>query len=454
MKFTTTNPTTGKIIQEYFYLTDSELQIKLTLAETSYKTWSKSKLETRINLLTHLADNLTANKDSLANLMSLEMGKRTVDGLAEIEKCAWVCRYYAENASKILKPKIIKSDAKKSYVQYDSLGVTLAVMPWNFPFWQVFRAAAPALVAGNTMLLKHASSVPACALAIENLFLNSGAPLGIFQTLLIDSSTVKSVISHQSIRKVSLTGSENAGISIASIAGQNLKPAVLELGGSDPFIIFPDCDLDLALNSAATSRLLVSGQSCIAAKRFIVHKDIYEEFLTSFKQILSSKKVGDPTNPQTDVGPLINQEAITTIEKQVQNSLNLGARLILGGKPLKGPGYFYPPTILADVSFDMPVFNEETFGPVAAVASFQTVNDALRLANHPHFGLGSSLWTKNQKTIDFFVQNLESGSVFINSLVKSDPRLPFGGTKYSGYGRELSAEGLYEYTNIKTVWIN
>ncbi|MCE7897864.1 NADP-dependent succinic semialdehyde dehydrogenase [Candidatus Microgenomates bacterium] len=454
MNFTSINPTTGKVIKEYEYLTPDQIQTKLELAETGYKTWSQTPLKSRIKLLKKLATNLLAKKSDFANLMTLEMGKRTVDGIAEIEKCAWVCQYYAENAEKILKPKTVKTDADESYVRYDPLGVTLAIMPWNFPFWQVFRAAAPALVAGNSMLLKHASSVPACALAIEDLFIQSGAPLGTFQTLLVDSSSIKHVISHPSIHKISLTGSENAGISVASLAGQHLKPTVLELGGSDPFIILPDCNLDLALQAASTSRLLVAGQSCIAAKRFIVHKNLYEAFIEGFTKILSSKKLGDPSNPETDIGPLINREALVALDRQVKQSLDAGAKLILGGKLLDSTGYFYPPTILSDVTPEMPVFAEETFGPVAAISIFSELDEALKLANHPHFGLGASVWTNNKNVINFFAQKLESGSVFVNSLVKSDPRLPFGGTKYSGYGRELASEGLYEYTNIKTVWIN
>lgn len=454
MKFWSVNPTTGEKNKEYIYLTPSQINTKLALAEKAFSNWSNTPISSRTELLLRVADLLLTQKNDLAKLMSTEMGKRIVDGIAEIEKCARVVRFYAEQGPNILTPQVIPTEAKKSYIRFDPLGVTLAIMPWNFPFWQVFRAAAPSLLAGNSMVLKHASSVPGCALAIEQLFVQAGAPLGLFQTLLVKGADTAHIIRHPSLRKIALTGSEDAGRSVASLAGDLLIPTVLELGGSDPFIICADADLDRAITTAATARLLVAGQSCIAAKRFIVEKSIYGEFITRFSQLLATKKLGDPADPATDVGPLINQKAVGTLHDQVTRSLQMGAKLKTGGKKVTGAGFFYPPTLLYDVAPDMPVVAEETFGPVAAVSSFTNINDALSQANHPHFGLGASVWTKDPQNISFFTKNLQAGSVFVNEMVKSDPRLPFGGTHASGYGRELGSFGLYEYTNIKTVWIN
>ncbi len=454
MKFNSINPATGKIIKTYTYHTPTEIDQISQQSHDTYLSWSKTPLPTRTTLLHNLSKVLLEKKAELAALATTEMGKKTSDAIAEIEKCALVCSYYADHAPTMLRPKHVKTEAKQSLVRYDPLGVCLAIMPWNFPYWQVFRAAAPAIVAGNTMLLKHASCVPGVAVAIEHIFLEAGAPAGLFQTILIPGPETSRLIKNPYLRKISLTGSETAGISVAALAGSQLIPTVLELGGSDPFIVFPDADIKAAVTAATTSRLLVSGQSCIAAKRFIIHQDIYESFLNLFKESLEKKVMGDPSDPETDLGPLINQDAVQTLHQQVQASLKAGAKLITGGYLPDIAGYYYPSTILSGVTPTMPVYQEETFGPVAAVSSFRTIDEALSLANHPHFGLGSSVWTSDQTIIDRLTRELESGSVFVNAMVKSDPRLPFGGTKKSGYGRELSLEGLHEYTNIKTVWIN
>lgn len=452
--FSSVSPTTGKIIKSYETISSSEIDKKIVLADQTFRTWRHSTFADRKALFLKIANNLLKNRESLAAIMTQEMGKRTSEGLAEIDKCALVCQYYADNAEKLLQDELVSTEAKKSYVTFSPLGVTLAIMPWNFPFWQVFRAAAPSLMSGNSMLLKHASSVPGCALAIEKLFLSSGAPVGLFQTLLISGSDTKQVIESPFVRLVSLTGSEDAGSQVAALAGANIKRTILELGGSDPFIVMPDADIELAASTAATARMIVSGQSCIAAKRFIVHQDVVKQFTELFKQHLEAKKIGDPSDPTTEVGPLSSASIRTTIHDQVVRSIAAGATLVTGGTVPSMPGYFYPPTILSGVKSDMPVAIEETFGPVAAIISVSSAIEALDIANNSHFGLGSSVWTKDKKNIDFFTKNLEAGCVFVNSMVKSDPRLPFGGTKFSGYGRELSSYGLKEFVNIKTIWIN
>lgn len=452
--FHTTNPTTGKLLKNYETLSKSELEIKIALAQTTFTNWKKSSFKDRSKLLLSVADILTDKRLELAALMTLEMGKRKSEGLAEIDKCALVCKYYATNAELQLADQLVQSEAAKSYIKFMPLGVVFAIMPWNFPFWQVFRAACPAIMAGNTMLLKHASSVPACALAIESMFKEAGAIDGVFQTLLISGSETDTVISNPSVRLVSLTGSEEAGMKVAALAGNHIKRTVLELGGSDPFIVMPDADIELAAKTAAVSRMIVSGQSCIAAKRFIVHKDIKDEFIQIFKSALESKKIGDPADDSTDVGPLSSASIRDTIHDQVVRSIKQGAVLVTGGKVPAGPGFFYPPTILKDVTVDMVVAQEETFGPVAAVITVNSKEEALEIANNSHFGLGSSIWSNDKETISYFTDNLEAGCVFVNSMVKSDPRLPFGGTKFSGYGRELSEYGIKEFVNIKTIWVN
>lgn len=451
---TSLNPATGQPIKSYQTLSHSDVTTKIDLASQAFRSWQTTTFAHRTQLLRKIAKILHADRPKLAALMTVEMGKRVSEGLAEIDKCALVCEYYGQNAQAILQYEIVKTEAKSSYISFSPLGVVLAIMPWNFPFWQVFRAAAPAIMAGNTMLLKHASSVPGCALAIEDIFIRAGSPPGLFQTLLISGSDTEQVIRNPIIRLVSLTGSEEAGAKVATLAGTHLKKVVLELGGSDPFIVMDDADLEEAACTAATARLIVSGQSCIAAKRFIVHQAVEEQFTQLLKGHFEAKTIGDPSDPQTDVGPLSSAQTLATIHDQVTRSRDQGATIITGGKPIKRPGYFYPPTILSRVTPTMPVATEETFGPVAAILTVGTKEEALKIANESHFGLGSSVWTKAPSTIKFFTERLEAGCVFINSMVKSDPRLPFGGTKFSGFGRELGSYGLKELVNLKTIWIN
>lgn len=452
--FSTTNPTTGQIIQTYSTLSKVELEAKISLSQQTFMSWSKSSFPDRSKLLTKIADILTDKRLELAELMTIEMGKRKAEGLAEIDKCVLLCKYYAKEAESQLSDQMVQTEASKSYIKFMPLGVVFAIMPWNFPFWQVFRAACPAIMAGNTMLLKHASSVPACALAIERIFKQAGAKKGLFQTLLISGPESETVIASPFVRLVSLTGSEEAGMKVASLAGKHIKRTVLELGGSDPFIVMPDADIQQAATTAATSRMIVTGQSCIAAKRFIVHKDIKDKFVKLFKSALESKKMGNPADDSTDVGPLSSAFIRDTIHDQVTRSLKQGAKLITGGYIPESKGFFYPPTILSDVTSNMIVSTEETFGPVAAVITVNSKEEALKVANNSHFGLGSSVWSNDDSTIVYFTDNLEAGCVFVNSMVKSDPRLPFGGTKFSGYGRELSEYGIKEFVNIKTIWLN
>ena len=385
--------------------------------------------------------------------MTLEMGKPISQAEAEAEKCAWVCDYYADNAESILKEEFIQTDASESYVRFDPLGVVLAVMPWNFPFWQVFRFAAPALMAGNVGILKHASNVPMCAEAIENIFLEAGFPEGAFKNLVISSKPVKNIIDNPLVKAATLTGSENAGRNVAERSGKNLKKTVMELGGSDPFIILPDADLEKASSVAVTARMINNGQSCIAAKRFIITEAVYDEFLELFLSKMQAVKMGDPMNPETELGPLARKDLMLELDEQVKQSVEAGAEILTGGKPVDGKGYFYPPTVLVNIGKGSPAYEQELFGPVASVIKAKDEADAIRIANDTDFGLGASLWTNNIQHAKELAKEIESGSVFINGLVKSDPRLPFGGIKISGYGRELSHYGIKEFVNIKTVWI-
>lgn len=453
-KFVSTNPSTGQIINTYETISSDEIDKKIDLAQITFETWRQSNFKVRTELLTNVAKKLKEQREELAKMMSLEMGKRISEGLAEIDKCALVCEYYANNSESLLKDEIVVTEAKKSYVTFTPMGVVLAIMPWNFPFWQVFRAAAPAIMSGNAMLLKHASSVPECALVIEKIFIAAGAPIGLFQTLLISGSQSKQVIENKKVRLVSLTGSEEAGMAVAEVAGRNIKKVVLELGGSDPFIVMNDADINLAAQTASKARLIVSGQSCIAAKRFIVHKEVVDEFVKLLQENFENKKIGDPLDLQTEIGPMSSQMAVDVLQDQVSRSVKQGAKLITGGKQVNRAGYYYQPTILTNVNREMTVSTEETFGPVAAIITVNNANEALKIANDSHFGLGSSLWTTDQATIETFVKNIEAGSIFVNSMVKSDPRLPFGGTRFSGFGRELSGYGLKEFTNVKSVWID
>ena len=404
------------------------------------------------------AEILEDEKKSFARTMTLEMGKPINAAVQEAEKCAWVCRYYAENAERHLADEIVETNATKSFIRYQPLGVVLAVMPWNFPFWQVFRFAAPALMAGNVGLLKHASNVPQCALAIEDIFRRAGFMEGAFQTLLIGSDAVQTVLEDPRVAAATLTGSEPAGRSVASIAGRQIKKTVLELGGSDPFIVMPSADFEDAVSTAVKARTINNGQSCIAAKRFIVHDEIYDRFEKEFVESMKRLRVGDPIEESIDVGPLATEQILKDLEEQVQVSVAAGAKLLTGGHRVKfdgalARGNFYEPTVLVDIPKDSPAYRDEIFGPVASLFRIGTLGEAIDLANATTFGLGSAAWTNEEKERDRFINDLEAGCVFINGMVASDPRLPFGGVKHSGYGRELSYFGIREFVNIKTVWI-
>lgn len=445
------NPATEEVLAEFPILTKDQLEEKIDLSCSTFELWKKVPFSKKKILMKKVAAILLKEKEKLAKTITLEMGKTIRESLIEVEKCATVCSFFAEEAEEIVKKEVIKTEAKESYIRFDPLGIIFAIMPWNFPFWQVFRAAAPALMVGNTMLLKHASNVPQSSQLIEKIFLEAGFPKGSFQNLLIDASMSKEVINHKSVRAVTLTGSEQAGSIVAATAGAAIKKTILELGGSDPFIILDDADIKKAAQMATSSRLIVTGQSCIAAKRFIVNQKVAKEFLKEFKRLFEEKKVGDPLSPQTDVGALSSNQILKTIQKQVDDSVRIGAKIITGGKRLNRKGYFYLPTILTNVTKNMPVYHEETFGPVAVAFIVKDDSEAIKIANDTKYGLGASVWTKNIKRAERFINELESGSVFINSIVKSDPRLPFGGIKMSGYGRELSSYGLKEFVNIKTV---
>ena len=404
-------------------------------------------------MMLRAAEILESEKNALGKMMTLEMGKPIKAAIGEAEKCAWVCRYYAETAEHHLADQVVETNAKKSYVHFQPLGPVLAIMPWNFPFWQVFRFAAPALMAGNVGLLKHASNVPQCALAIEDIFTRAGFPQGAFQTLLIGSDAVEGVLNDGRVAAATLTGSEPAGRSVASIAGKQIKKTVLELGGSDPFIVMPSANLDEAVTTAVKARTINNGQSCIAAKRFIVATEIYGEFERKFVSHMKALKIGDPLEEATEIGPLATPQIVNDLDEQVKKAVASGARVLTGGKKLDRPGNFFEPTVLVDVDVDAPVSCEEIFGPVAMLFRVNDIDEAIRIANATPFGLGSAAWTNDAKEQARFIEDIEAGSVFINGMVASDPRLPFGGVKNSGYGRELADFGIREFVNIKTVWI-
>ncbi len=447
------NPSTEEVIAEYPELNEDELDAKIDVAHRAFQAWKQSNFDFRRERMLELARLVRSNKNELAQIATLEMGKPITQSLAEVEKCAWVCEYYAENAEKILSPEVIQSNASESYVRFDPIGVILAVMPWNFPYWQVFRFIAPAAMAGNVGVLKHASNVQGCGMAMEKLFLKADFPEGIFQNLSIGASKVEHVIRDSRVVAVTLTGSESAGRKVASQAGEHLKKVVLELGGSDPCLILKDADLDLVMKVTPFARLQNGGQSCIAAKRFIVAEEIAEEFVSRFKTEFENYKVGDPLDESTQMGPLVNASGVQEINRQVQESVARGAEIVTGGKKLEQKGFFYAPTILKNVKKGMPAYDEELFGPVASVIVVENEDEALHIANDIPFGLGSSIFTQDLKKAKEMASKIDAGQVFINGMVTSDPRLPFGGTKNSGYGRELSHYGIKEFVNIKTVWI-
>jgi succinate-semialdehyde dehydrogenase/glutarate-semialdehyde dehydrogenase len=454
MPIATINPATGELLKNFEPHSDAEIAAKLDLAQQAFEHYRQTSFSERSRWLDKVADILEQEKADLAKLMTLEMGKTYKSAIAEVEKCAWVCRYYAEHAAQFLADTYVETDATKSFVKYQPLGIILAVMPWNFPFWQVFRFAAPALMAGNVGLLKHASNVPQCALAIEEIIQKAGFPTGVFQTLLIPGAKVGDLMSDDRIKAATLTGSEPAGISLAVASAKQIKKTVLELGGSDPFIVLESADLQAAVAVATTARMLNNGQSCIAAKRFILQEAIADQFEKLLLEKYQGLKVGDPMQPDTDVGPLATPDILRDLEQQVQTCVKAGAKVLIGGQPLADrPGNFFPPTMITDLSPDSAIAKEEFFGPVALLFRVPDIDEAIKLANATPFGLGASAWTTNSQEQQRFIDEIEAGAVFINGMVKSDPRIPFGGIKRSGYGRELGIQGIHEFVNIKTVWV-
>ena len=454
MAIATINPATGETIKTFTPLTTAEIKLKLALADSTYQKYRQTSFTQRSQWLNNAAAILERDADKFGKIMTLEMGKPLQSAIAEVKKCAWVCRFYAEKAPEFLADKAIATDATSSYVSYQPLGIILAVMPWNFPFWQVFRFAAPALMAGNVGLLKHASNVPQCALAIADIIHEAGFPEGAFQTLLIGASQVADIMKDDRVKAATLTGSEPAGASLASIAGSQIKKTVLELGGSDPFIVLETADIDKAVATGVQARMLNNGQSCIAAKRFIVAESISDRFTEKLIAKFEELKVGDPMAEDTNIGPLATKQILTDLETQVENAVQQGAKVLIGGKAYSDrPGNYYPPTILTNIDLNSPTCKEEFFGPVAMLFTVKDLDEAIALANDIPFGLGASGWTNDSDEQQRLINAIEAGAVFINSLVKSDPRLPFGGIKRSGYGRELGVEGIREFVNQKTVWI-
>jgi succinate-semialdehyde dehydrogenase/glutarate-semialdehyde dehydrogenase len=453
MAIATINPATGEVVKTFQPLSEAEIETKLQLAVKAFKAERKTPFAVRAQRMLKAADILERHKDKFAHLMTLEMGKTYKSAVAEAVKCTTACRFYAENAEKMLADEVVETGAKKSFIRYLPIGPILAVMPWNFPFWQVFRFAAPALMAGNVGLLKHASNVPQCALAIESIFLEAGFPEGAFQALLIGSGAVDSLLNDPRIVAATLTGSEQAGVQVGMGAAKRIKKVVLELGGSDPFIVMPSADMEAAVSTAVQARVQNNGQSCIAAKRFIVHEKIADEFERKFVSKMQSLQVGDPFDEKTDVGPLSTPDAVKDLDADVQKTIHAGAKLLTGGHPLKRPGNFYAPTVLTSIPRNSPAYGEELFGPVASVFHVKDQDEAIQLANDVRFGLGSSVWTNDEKERERFINELEAGMVFINKMVASDPRIPFGGVKASGHGRELGAVGIREFVNAKTVWV-
>lgn len=453
MPIATISPSTGETLKTFQPLTAQQIAEKLEHGVDTFKSYRHVSFEERERMMLRAAEILESDIVAFGTLMTTEMGKPIKAAVQEAEKCAWVCRYYSETARDHLADQVVATNATQSYVRFQPLGAILAVMPWNFPFWQVFRFAAPALMAGNVCLLKHASNVPQCALMIEEIFARAGFPAGAFQTLLIGSDAVPRILEDPSVAAVTLTGSEPAGQSVASIAGKQIKKTVLELGGSDPFIVMPTADLDSAVTTAIRARIINNGQSCIAAKRFIVAAEIYQDFEDAFVKQMKALKVGDPFEESTDIGPLATPQILADVDQQVQRSVALGARVLTGAKRLNRPGNFYEPTALTGIPENAPAYNEELFGPVASLFRVNSIDEAIRVANGTSFGLGAAAWTNDSKEQSLFIDELDAGCVFVNGMVASDPRLPFGGVKHSGYGRELGEFGIREFVNIKTIWI-
>jgi succinate-semialdehyde dehydrogenase / glutarate-semialdehyde dehydrogenase len=454
MAIASINPATGEKLKEFPPFDDSEIEKRLKRAERAFVRHRRLAFTRRSELMEAAAELLLQEKDNLARTITLEMGKLFRASVEEIDKCARACRFYAENGERLLEDEVAQTDAARSYVQYQPLGPVLAIMPWNFPFWQVIRFAAPALMAGNVGLLKHASNVPQCALSIEQLFCRAGFDDGVFQTLLIEPKQVEKIIVDPRVKAVTLTGSEKAGSAVASTAAREIKKSVLELGGSDPFIVMPSADFESALSTAVKARTINTGQSCIAAKRLFIADEIYDEFLEQFVERMRALKVGDPMEETTEIGPLATEHILQGVHEQVQKSIAAGAKLLTGGNRIHGPGFFYEPTVLVDVPKKSPASREEVFGPVASIFRVRNAADAIEMANDTTFGLAASAWTNDHAEQELFASDLETGMVFINAMVASDPRLPFGGVKRSGFGRELGAVGIREFTNAKTIWIS
>ena len=454
MAIATINPATGETLKTFTPLTDAEIKAKLAQAQTTYEHYRRTSFDQRSQWLNQAADILDRDKLKFAQIMTTEMGKTLQSAIAEVEKCANVCRFYAAKAHEFLADVPVASDASSSYVAYQPLGVILAVMPWNFPFWQVFRFAAPALMAGNVGILKHASNVPQCALAIAEILSQAGFPQGAFQTLLIKASQVKAIVEDGRVKAATLTGSEPAGAALASTAGQQIKKVVLELGGSDPFIVLASADLEVAVATAVKARMLNNGQSCIAAKRFIVAESIADRFQAQLVALFKELTIGDPMSETTDIGPLATASIRSELEQQVAAAVAEGGTILLGGESISDcPGNYYPPTILTDIPPESKTAQSEFFGPVALLFRVKNIDEAIALANNNPFGLGASAWTTSEAQRERLIREIEAGAVFINGMVKSDPRLPFGGIKRSGYGRELSSQGIHEFVNIKTIWV-
>jgi succinate-semialdehyde dehydrogenase/glutarate-semialdehyde dehydrogenase len=451
MAIETVNPATGERLKTFAALTANEMETKLARAWAARLTWRRVPIPERARIVRRAGEILDERKEEYGRLMTLEMGKTYKSAVEEAAKCATGCRYYADHAEAFLENQLVDVEGETGYVAFQPIGVVLAIMPWNFPFWQVIRFAAPALCAGNVGLLKHASNVPQCALALEKLFRDAGAAEGVFQSLLIGSDAIPALLDDDRVAAATLTGSEHAGSQVASRAGQKIKKTVLELGGSDPFVVMPSADIEHAASVAVKARMINNGQSCIAAKRFIVHEQIFDEFCELFVRQTRSLVVGDPMDERTDVGPLATAQIRDDLDKQVRESKRAGARLLTGGNARPGAGFYYEPTVLVDVPEESPAYRDETFGPLATLLRARDIAEAIRIANSSRFGLGASAWTNEGAEARQFADELEAGSVFINGMVASDPRFPFGGVKASGYGRELSEFGLREFVNIKTV---
>lgn len=453
MSFQTTNPYHNQLVESFSEHTDEQVKEVLSVAEKAFKNWKATTFTQRSALMRKCGQLLLANHREYAEIITLEMGKPITEAIGEVKKCATACEFYAENAERFLQDEVVETDASKSVIAYQPLGAVLAIMPWNFPFWQVFRFACPTLMAGNVGLLKHASNVPQCAMAIESVFREAGFPEGVFSTLLIGSDKVESIIEADIVQAITLTGSEGAGSKVAAIAGKNIKRTVLELGGSDAFVVLPDADLDYTARMAVKARMVNTGQSCICAKRFIVIQSVAEEFTNLFKKYLLELKGGNPMEEDTDYGPMAREDLANELLEQVEKSVALGAKVVVGGSRPDQEGAFFNPTILTHVKPGMPAYDEEMFGPVAAILVANDEAHAIQLANDSRYGLGASVWTRNVEAGEKIARQIESGAVFINEVVQSDPRMPFGGVKKSGYGRELSYLGIREFVNIRTIWV-